>query len=210
MNDLGRKKNKPMKKQLLKRAQVRPFGLVLTLILVWLLAPKALCSDCDPTDLAGIKKTFVTFDEQCKKQMAGTITECFSSNIYNKVLPIMKALSKDNRFGPADRILVLGETRTGSVVSGTDRTFQTPAPVDKGHVTVSLNKLAGVSGAAVKICAVSEDGTMRRVGTVELERGNDPGEGSARLSGMQGKIIRISIVGRGTAVDKVQFSLTVN
>ena len=85
----------------------------------------------------------------------------------------MKALSKDNRFGPGDRILLVGETQNGNLIAGANRDFQTLAPLDKDSLTVEINKTDGGNGALVKICTVDEDGTIKRVGTLNFAENNE-------------------------------------
>src|SRR5205823_11915761 len=106
----------------------------------------ASCAECDADNLVTAKKAFDAFDENCKKQLADSKDQskgCFVSNIYNKVLPIMKALAKDNRFGPGDRILFVGESQNGNLAAGANRTFQSGAPLDKDSLTVEVNKTDG-------------------------------------------------------------------
>lgn len=173
----------------------------------------ASCAECESDNLPGIKKAFESFDTECKKQLADSADQrkgCFTSNIYNKILPIMKAFGKDNRFGPGDRILLIGETQNGNLLAGANRGFQTVAPVDKDSVTVKLQKIDGGNGAIVKICAVSEDGSMKRVGTINFAEDNETGEKTATLSGVQGKIIRVDIASFGGVVKKFQYKLSTN
>lgn len=173
----------------------------------------ASCADCESDNLPGIKKAFEAFDKECKKQLAAGEDQrkgCFTSNIYNKVLPIMKALGKDNRFGPGDRILLIGETQNGNLIAGANRGFQTAAPVDKDSVTVKLTKIDGGNGALVKICTVDEAGTTKRVGTINFAEDNQTGEKTATLSGVQGKIIRVDISSFGGVVKKFQYKLSAN
>jgi hypothetical protein len=193
------------------------FGLAFAIALGFGFIPSmeqsASCAECESDNLPGIKKAFDAFDAECKKQLADGADQkkgCFASNIYNKVLPIMKALGKDNRFGPGDRILLIGETQNGNLVAGANRGFQTAAPVDKDAVTVKLNKIDGGNGAIVKICAVSEDGSMKRVGTINFAEDNQTGEKTANLTGVQGKILRVDIASFGGVVKKFQYKLTTN
>jgi hypothetical protein len=171
----------------------------------------ASCADCESDNLPGIKKAFQTFSEQCAKQLAGETGQrnvCFASNTYNKILPIMKALGKDNRFGPSGRILLVGETQNGTLAAGANRGYQIAAPVDKDSVTVKFAKTDGGSGVLVKICSVSEDGSMKRVGTISFDQNNESGEKVAALSGVRGKIIRIDVAGFGGVGKKFQYRLT--
>lgn len=170
----------------------------------------ASCAECESDNLPGIKKTFEAFDEQCKKQLADGKEQrkaCFVSNTYNKILPVMKALGKDNRFGPGDRILFVGETQNGNLVAGANRGFQTGAPVDKDSVKIELNKLDGGNGAIVKICTVDESGTMKRVGTINFEENNETGVKNATVTGVQGKILRVDIHSFGGVAKKFKYTL---
>lgn len=170
----------------------------------------ASCAECESDNLPNIKKAFEAFDENCKKQLAAgedPKKACFVSNVYNKVLPIMKALSKDNRFGPGDRILFVGETQNGNLLAGANRGFQGGAPSDKDSLTVELNKLDGGNGAIVKICTVDDKGNLKRVGTLNFEENNETGPKKVTVTGIQGKIVRIDIASFGSAVKKFKYTL---
>lgn len=170
----------------------------------------ASCADCESDNLPGIKKAFEAFDENCKKQLAAGETQkkaCFVSNTYNKVLPAMKALSKDNRFGAGDRILFVGETQRGNLVAGANRGFQTGAPLDKDSLTIELNKIDGGNGALVKICTVDETGTTKRVGTLNFAEDNTNGAKKVTVNGVQGKIVRVDIHSFGGAIKKFQYTV---
>lgn len=170
----------------------------------------ASCAECESDNLPGIKKAFESFDENCKKQLADGADQkkgCFVSNVYNKVLPIMKALSKDNRFGPGDRILFVGEQQNGNLIAGANRGFQSGAPLDKDSLTVEINKIDGGNGALVKICTVDENGTQKRVGTLNFAENNDTGKQSVTINGTQGKIVRIDIASFGGVTKKFQYQL---
>ncbi len=171
----------------------------------------ASCAECESDNLPGIKKAFEAFDEICKKQLAdGTDQKkaCFVSNTYNKILPTMKALGKDNRFGPGDRILLVGETQSGNLIAGANRAFQTVAPVDKDSLTITLSKLDGGNGALVKVCTVDESGAVKRVGTINFAEDNDTGDGKATITGIQGKIVRIDVASFGGALKKFKYTLS--
>lgn len=173
-------------------------------------SPSASCAECESDNLPGIKKAFEAFDENCKKQLAAgedPKKACFVSNVYNKVLPVMKALSKDNRFGPGDRILFLGETQNGSLIAGANRGFQAGAPTDKDSVTVEVNKIDGGNGALVKICTVDEAGNLKRVGTLNFEEKNENGPQKVTVNGTKGKIVRIDVHSFGSAVKKFKYTL---
>ncbi|HQU81568.1 MAG TPA: hypothetical protein PKY59_00490 [Pyrinomonadaceae bacterium] len=191
------------------------FGLAMAIALGLGLIPSmeqtASCADCESDNLPGIKKQFETFDAECKKQLeAGEDQKkgCFVSNVYNKLLPIMKALGKDNRFGPGDRILIVGETQNGNLIAGANRGFQTVAPLDKDSMTIKINKTDGGNGALVKICTVDENGTMKRVGTINFAENNETGEQSTTVTGTQGKIVRVDIHSFGSAIKKFKYTMT--
>lgn len=171
---------------------------------------KASCAECESDNLPGIKKSFDEFDANCKKQLAAGEDQkkgCFVSNVYNKILPVMKALSKDNRFGPGDRILFIGEQQNGNLIAGANRGFQTGAPIDKESITVEINKIDGGNGALVKICTVDEDGTQKRVGTLNFAEDSSTGKKSVVVNGTQGKIVRIDIASFGGVAKKFQYQL---
>ena len=171
------------------------------------------CAECESDNLPGIKKAFEAFDENCKKQLTDGKEQrkaCFASNVYNKVIPIMKALSKDNRFGAGDRILLVGETQNGNLLAGANRGFQTLAPLDKDSLTVEVNKTDGGNGALVKICTVDEAGNTKRVGTLNFAENNDTGAQKATVTGVQGKIVRVDIHSSGSAIKKFKYTLKTN
>lgn len=191
------------------------FGLALAVALGFGFVPsteqKAFCAECESDNLPGIKKTFDSFDAECKKQLADGADQkkgCFVSNIYNKILPVMKALGKDNRFGPGDRILFVGETQKGNLLAGANRGFQSGAPLDSNSLTVKVNKIDGGNGALIKICSVDEDGTLKRIGTINFAEDNSTGEKTATVTGVQGKIVRIDFNSFGGVAKKFQYSLT--
>lgn len=198
-----------------KLALTSIFGLALAIAFGFGFIPSldqsASCAECESDNLPGIKKAFDAFDENCKKQLAAGEDQkkgCFVSNTYNKILPIMKALGKDNRFGPGDRILLVGETQNGNLIAGANRAFQTVAPVDKDSLTITLSKLDGGNGALVKICSVDEAGTVKRVGTINFAEDNATGDGKATITGVQGKIIRIDVASFGGALKKFKYTLS--
>jgi hypothetical protein len=190
------------------------FGLAFAIALGFGFVPSmeqsASCAECDADNLPTVKKSFDAFDTECKKQLAAGDDQrkgCFASNIYNKVLPIMKALSKDNRFGPGDRILFIGETQNGNLIAGANRDFQSGAPTDKDSLTIEINKLDGGNGALVKICTVDEKGTLKRVGSLKFEENNETGPQKVTVNGTQGKIVRVDISSFGSAIKKFKYTL---
>lgn len=198
-----------------KTAMTSIFGLALAITFGFGFIPaldqSASCAECETDNLPGIQKAFAAFDENCKKQLAAGEDQkkaCFVSNTYSKILSVMKALGKDNRFGPGDRILLVGETQSGNLIAGANRAFQTVAPVDKDSLTIELDKLDGGNGALVKICSVDENGTVKRVGTINFAEKNETGEGKATITGVQGKIIRVDVASFGSAVKKFKYTLS--
>jgi hypothetical protein len=120
----------------------------------------------------------------------------------------MKALAKDNRFGPGDRILFVGETQKGNLLAGANRGFQAGAPSDKDSMTIEVNKIDGGNGALVKICSVDENGNMQRVGTINFAEDSSTGKKTATVNGIKGKIVRIDFNSFGSAIKKFQYTLT--
>lgn len=172
---------------------------------------KAFCAECESDNLPGIKKAFESFDAECKKQLASGEDQkkgCFTSNIYNKILPVMKGLAADNRFGPGDRILLVGTSQNGNLLAGANRGFQTVAPLDSDTLTVKVNKTDGGNGALIKICSVDENGAMTRVGTINFADNNETGEKTATVSGVKGKIVRVDIASFGGIAKKFKYTLT--
>lgn len=170
----------------------------------------AACADCDSDNLPGIKKAFLAFADECTKLVADGKEQpkkCFVANIYSKLLPIMKSLGKDNRFGPGDRILLVGETQVGNLVAGANREFQTAAPLDKDSLKIEVNKTDGGNGALIKICSVDEAGTVKRVGTINFAENGDTGTNEATITGVQGKIIRIEVASFGGVAKKFKYTL---
>ncbi len=198
-----------------KSAITSVIGLALAIALGFGFIPQmeqtASCAECESDNLPGIIKAFTAFDENCKKQLAAgedPKKSCFVSNVYNKVLPIMKALSRDNRFGPGDRVLFTGETQKGNLLAGANRGFQAGVPSDKDSMTVEVNKIDGGNGALIKICAVDENGNMQRVGTINFAEDSSTGKKTANVSGIKGKIVRVDIHSFGGVVKKFQYTLT--
>lgn len=191
------------------------FGLALAIALGFGFIPgteqNAFCAECESDNLPGIKKAFESFDAECKKQLEDSedqAKKCFVSNIYNKLVPIMKALSKDNRFGKGDRILLVGESQDGNLLAGANRGFQTVAPLDKDSLTIKVNKTDGGNGALVKICSVDENGNQKRIGTINFAEDNKTGTETATVTGVQGKIVRVDIHSFGSVVKKFKYTLT--
>lgn len=190
------------------------FGLAFTIAVGFGFIPSleqsAACADCETDNLPGIKKAFQDFDTECKKQIAAgedPKRACFISNVYNKLIPIMNAFSKDNRYGFGARTLMVGQSQNGNLLAGANRGFQTLAPHDEESLTVEINKTDGGNGALVKICTVDEDGTTKRVGTIRFEENNQTGAQQAVVTGTKGKIVRIDIHSFGGALKKFKYTL---
>lgn len=171
---------------------------------------QAFCAECESDNLPGIKKAFESFDAECKKQLEAGADQkkgCFVSNVYNKILPTMKGLAADNRFGPGDRILLIGIQQNGNLLAGANRGFQTVAPMDSDSLTVKVNKLDGGNGALVKICSVDENGTLKRIGTINFAENNETGEKTATVTGVKGKIVRIDFNSFGGVAKKFKYTV---
>ena len=190
------------------------FGLALAIVFGFGFVPsmeqKASCADCDTDNLPQIKKIFTDFAAECAKQIADGQEQpkkCFVANVFNKIVPILKAFSKDNRYGPGDRILFVGEAQNGNLLAGANRTFQGGAPMPKDTLTVEVNKTDGKNAAIVKICAVDKDGNVSRVGTLNFAENADEGKQSTVVTGVEGKVIRIEIASFGSAVKNFKYTL---
>lgn len=185
-------------------AAVYGFGLIPSL------EQSAACADCEADNLPVIRKAFDAFDAECKKQLAAGDDQrkgCFVSNVYNKILPVMKNLAKDNRFGPGDRILFIGESQNGNLVAGANRTFVAGAPSAKNSLTVEVNKTNGENGAIIRVCAVDKDGKATRVGSFRFEEKEKDGPKSVTVNGIEGKIIQVEVGSFGRAVANFKYTL---
>ncbi len=203
-----------------KLAMTSIIGLALAIALGFGFVPAAeqtaSCAECDADDINTVRETFKAFDELCKSfnvssesgPFARTI--CFPPAIFNQILPKMKLFSKDNRFGPGDRILFVGELQNGNLLAGTNRTFQSGIPLDKDSLSVTVNKTDGRNGAIVKICAADENGTLKRVGTLNFAEDNNTGSKSTTVTGVKGKVVRISIESFGGAAKTFKYTLKTN
>lgn len=190
------------------------FGLALAIVYGFGFIPateqKAACADCDTDNVPEIKKIFTDFAAECAKLVTDGKEQpkkCLVANIYNKLLPIMKAFSKDNRFGPGDRILFVGESQNGNLLAGANRSFQSGAPMAKDSLNVEVNKTDGGNGAIVKICSIDKDGVVKRVGTINFAENNDTGKQSTVVTGVEGKVIKIEVASFGSAVKKFTYVL---
>jgi hypothetical protein len=180
------------------------FGLALAITFGFGFIPsmeqKAACADCDTDNLPQVQSIFTSFAAECAKLIADGKEQpkkCLVANVYNKLVATMKIFSKDNRFGPGDRILFVGESQNGNLVAGANRTFQSGAPMPKDTLTVEVNKTDGRSGAIIKICAIDKDGNVSRVGTLNFAENNDTGSQSTVVTGVEGKVIRIQVASFG-------------
>ena len=190
------------------------FGLALAIAFGFGFVPsmeqKASCADCDTDNLPQIQAEFTSFAAECAKLVADGKEQpkkCLVANIYNKLVPIMKVFSKDNRFGPGDRILFVGESQNGNLVAGANRTFQSGAPMPKDTLTVQVDKTDGKNGAIVAICSVDKDGVVKRVGTLNFAENNDTGTQSTVVTGVEGKVIRIQIASFGGSAKMFKYVL---
>ncbi len=190
------------------------FGLSLAIALGFGFIPSmdtsASCAECESDNLPKVQKAFTDFAAECAKQVADGKEQpkkCFVPNVYNKLVPILKALSKDGRYSPGDRILLVGETQNGNLIAGANRDFQMLTPSPKDSMTVELSKTDGGNGALVKICTVDENGTLKRVGTINFAEENKNGTEKATITGIEGKIVRISISSFGSPIKKFKYTL---
>lgn len=170
----------------------------------------ASCADCNSEDASVAKKIYDKFSEECNKLVPNTAVPekvCIALDKYNKILPTLKAFAKDNRFGPGDRILFVGEAQNGNLVAGANRTFQSGAPSPKNTMKVTVNKTDGKNGAIVKICAVDKDGNLSRVGTITFPEDDSTGAKSADVSGIEGKIVRVEVASSGGVTKNFKYTL---
>ncbi len=170
----------------------------------------AACADCEASNLPAAKKAFDAFDAECKKQLADGSEQrkaCFVSNIYNKILPVMKNLAKDNRFGPGDRILFIGESQNGNLVAGANRTFVAGSPSPKDTLKVDITKTDGDNGGFIRVCAIDSNGTVKSVGTAKFEEKEANGTKTINVTGIEGKIIQIEVASFGGVVKNFKYTL---
>jgi hypothetical protein len=197
-----------------KFAATTIFGLALAVAFGFGFIPSmeqsASCADCNNDDATAAKVIYDKFTEECAKLVKDPkVPEkvCLALNTYNKLLPTLKAFAKDNRFGPGDRILFVGEAQNGNLLAGTNRTFQAGAPSPKNTMKVTVNKTDGGNGALVKICVIDKDGKLSRVGTINFPEDNSTGAKSADITGIEGKIVRVEVASFGSAVKKFKYTL---
>ena len=197
-----------------KLAMTSIIGLALAIALGFGLIPaieqKASCAECEADNINTIREIFKAFDEECKKANGGQGLDrvnCFVVSIYNPVLQNMKKFSKDNRFGPGDRILFVGESQNGNLIAETNRTFESGIVLDKDSLNVTVNKTDGRSGAIVKICTADENGTLKRVGTLNFAEDNNTGSKSTTVTGVKGKVVRISVESFGGLTKSFKYTL---
>lgn len=191
------------------------FGLALAIAVGFGFIPaaeqKASCADCPPDNLNTHREIYKAFDEECEKRNGGPVASrvlCFAADYYTDILALMKVLVKrDNRFGPGDRILFVGESQNGLLLAGANRTFESGIPLDKDSLTVEVNKTDGRSGAIVKICTVDGNGTLKRVGTINFPEDNNTGLRTATIVGVKGKVVRISVESFGGVAKTFKYTL---
>lgn len=190
------------------------FGLALAIVFGFGFVPsmeqKASCAECDADNLPQIQKIYTDFAAECAKLVADGKEQpkkCFIPNTYNKLVDVMRIFSKDNRFGPGDRILFVGESQNGNLIAGANRTFQGGAPMPKDSLTVQLTKTDGRNAATVKICSIDKDGTVKRIGTINFAENADNGTQSTVVTGVEGKVVRIEVASFGSAVKNFKYTL---
>jgi hypothetical protein len=174
------------------------------------LEQSASCADCNNDDATAAKVIYDKFTEECSKVTGDPKVPakvCLALNTYNKLLPTLKQLAKDNRFGPGDRILFVGEAQNGNLVGGINRTFQAGAPSPKNTMKVTVNKTDGGNGAIVKICTIEQNGTLARVGTINFAEDSTTGPKSVDVSGVEGKIVRVEVASFGGVAKKFKYTL---
>ena len=126
---------------------------------------------------------------------------------YNKILPTLKKLAKDNRFGPGDRILFVGEGQAGNLVGGVNRTFQSGIPSAKNTMKVTVTKTNGNNGANIIICTIEPDGKLTKVGSIKFPDDKSTGAKSVDVTGIEGKIVRVEVASFGGLVGNFKYSL---
>lgn len=190
------------------------FGLALAIALGFGFIPSmdqsAACADCNNDDATVAKKIYDKFTEECGKLIPDPKVPaklCLAVNTYNKILPKLKEFAKDNRFGPGDRILFVGEAQNGNLLAGTNRTFQAGAPSPSNTMTITVNKTDGGNGAIVKICSIDKEGKLKRVGTINFPEDQDTGAKSVNVSGIEGEVVRVEVASFGSAVKKFKYTL---
>ena len=170
----------------------------------------ASCADCEAGNLPGVKKAFEAFDAECKKQLEAGKDQrkgCFVSNTYNKILPVMKGLAKDNRFGPGDRILFIGESQNGNLVAGANRTFVAGAPSPKDTLKVEITKTNGDNGGFIRVCSVDDKGVIKSIGSAKFNEKEADGTKTINLTGIEGKIIQIEVASFGGVLKNFKYTL---
>ncbi len=174
------------------------------------LEQSAACADCEANNLPAARKAFDAFDAECKKQLAAGDDQkkaCFVSNVFNKILPVLKNLAKDNRFGPGDRILFIGESQNGNLVAGANRTFLAGAPSPKDSLKVEITKTNGDNGGFIRVCSIDSAGTIKSVGTAKFEEKEADGTKTINVTGNEGKIIQIEIASFGGIAKNFKYPL---
>lgn len=190
------------------------FGLALAIALGFGFIPSldrsASCADCESDNLPKVKKAFLDFAAECAKQLEAGEKEtkkCFVPNVYTKIVPILKALSKDGRYSPGERILLVGETQDGNLIAGANRDFQMLTPSPKDSMTVEVNKTNGGNGGLVRICSVDDKGNVKRVGTLNFAEDDKTGPQKVTVTGVENKIIRISVASFGAVRKNFKYTL---
>ena len=170
----------------------------------------ASCAECAADDVNTIREIFKAFDDECKKLTGASVVDrlaCLQTQPYNTILQKMRLFSKDNRFGPGDRILFVGESQNGNLLAGANRTFESGILLDKDSLNVTVNKTDGRNGAIVKICTSDDNGALKRVGTINFAEDNNTGAKSATVTGVKGKVVRISVESFGGVAKTFKYTL---
>lgn len=170
----------------------------------------ASCADCEAGNLPGVRKAFDAFDAECKKQLADGTDQrkgCLVSNVYNKILPVMKGLAKDNRFGPGDRILFIGESQNGNLVAGANRTFVAGAPSAKDNLKVEITKTDGDNGGFIRVCSIDDKGVIKSIGTAKFEEKEANGTKTINVTGVEGKVVQIEVASFGGVLKNFKYTL---
>jgi len=174
----------------------------------------ASCADCNSEDASNAKKIYDKFNEECNKLVPDAKSAsnafnkaCLVLDKYNKILPTLKAFAKDNRFGPGDRILFVGEAQNGNLIAGANRTFQAGSPSPKNTMKVTVNKTDGGNGAIVRVCSIGTDGKITSHGSFKFDENNNTGPKSIDVTGMEGRIVRVEVASFGGVAKKFKYVL---
>ena len=172
----------------------------------------ASCQGCDKQNIPAAKKIADKFFQECEKLDKDSVVIeelCYKDNIYNKILPILKAFAK-NSVGDTS-VLFVGETRTGNLLAGGKKTFLVGAPVSKKPMYVQFYGERGVNGANVLICAIDKKGNQTLLGTLKFEENRpDILTRQFEVKGATGKIVQIEITSFGKLVGRIKYNLQID